>query len=355
MLEKLTAKWAALTPAQKKALSALLAAVIAVLVAFGFKIPGVASTSPDVTTTTVRTPLGTTQITADTGDVEQLGGSHDGTRDETPASLSPEAAATAQAQADQIARRDPLSPLDVLAAPQQRGCRSQFVRSHSTRGGTKPVWIVSHYTVSPNLPGFRDINALTAYSNNSQNGVSWHYNVDRQGNCAYTVPETQKAWTQAAANRLSIGIEIINRGRGDAPLFTADGLKRYARLLSDIARRWNIPIQRGKASSSCRVIRRGLLDHNDLGACGGNHFDVTPYSIGAIIRAVKRYRSTTGRRVRYPHVQNFGPKRRAWCDRLALVRAHAHTGGWTKRRTAAARRYKMLIGPGQSRCRFTSA
>lgn len=356
MYQKLTDWWRSRTPAQQKAIYGLYVAVIAVIVAFGVKIPGIAQTTPpEVTSTTVSTPAGPSDVTAKTADVEALAGTHDGSRDETPPGLSPEAAIAAQEEADLLAKGDPLSPLNVLAAPSQRGCRSQFVKSSSTRGGTKPVWIVSHYTVSGNLPGFRDINALTAYSNNPQNGVSWHYNVDRQGNCAYTVPETQKAWTQAAANRPSIGIEIVNRGRGDAPLFTKAGLKKYARLLSDIAYRWHIPIQHGKASADCRVIRKGLLDHNDLGACGGNHFDITPYKIEDIIAAVKRYRATAGRQINYPKVANFGPKRRAWCQDLAIVRKNAKQfGGWTVPRRTAARRLKIQIGAGQSHCRFVA-
>lgn len=302
-------------------------------------------------TITVNTPTGPTEVTAKNSDIEAMGrvAEHDGLN--RPASAA--SGAAANVVADRIAARNPLSPLAPLAAPLQPGCRSQFVRSSfGSRYGTKPQWIVSHYTAGPNLPGFRDLNALTAYSNNTQNGVSWHYNLDREGNCVYTVRETQSAWTQAAANRLSIGIEIVNRGAGDAPLFTKSGLKKYARIVSDIAYRWRIPIQRGKANkSTCAVIRRGLIDHNDLGLCGGNHFDITPYKIESIIAAVRAHRETKTRRINYPG--SYGPKRRAWCKDLAVVRKNAKKyGGWTEPRRTAARSLKVDIGRGQHRCKF---
>lgn len=348
------ALWGSLTPAQQKALYSLATAIVALLIAFGV-VPS-SGNSPAITETTVTGPSGPTTITAKTADVEAAGAvdNHDGANNAAPDTLTPEQVIAARQEADLIAKGDPLPQLAPDAAPSQPGCQSRFVKSYGSRYGTKPVWIVNHYTVSYNLPGFRDLYALTSYSANRQNGVSWTYNVDREGNCVYTVRETDAPWTQAAANRLSIGVEIINRGAGDGPLFTSAGLKKYARILSDVAYRWNIPIQRGKANkSTCGVIRKGLIDHNDLGACGGGHSDVLPYDVDNIIAAVKTYRATTGRKISYPRVDNFGPKRRAWCDRLAVIRKNAKADEWTPRRVDKANEYKRLIGKGSTtKCKF---
>lgn len=251
-----------------KTLEGWIVIAFGVLALFGVAISVTNDGDATTVSVTVDTPHGPTDITAKTGDVEASGaGVHDHMKNAPSQAIE----TSANAVADAAAETNPLSPFAPLAAPFQPGCRSQFIQGNfSSRFGTGPAWLTTHYTVSGNLPGFRDLNALTAYASDRRNGVSWHYNLDREGNCVYTVRETNAAWTQAAANRLSIGIEVINRGRGDAPLFTKSGLRKYARILSDIAYRWNIPIQRGQANkSTCAVIRKGLIDHNDLGTCGG--------------------------------------------------------------------------------------
>lgn len=301
---------------------------------------------PSSITITVNTNTGPTTITTTPAAVEAAAPVDAGGRDETPPGLSPEAVAAAAAQQDLFAKKDRLPLTQPDAAPEQPGCRSNFVKSYSSRGGTKPRLIVEHYTVSGNLPGFRDINALTAYSNNTANGVSWTYNFDRDGNCAYTVRETDKPWTQATMNRVSIGIEIINRGAGDGPLFTSSGLKRHARVVSDISRRWDIPVRRGKINrSTCTVVRSGILDHNSLGTCGGNHFDITPYDVDKIITAVRVYRAKTDATTRRCNELAALRKRAAWRKRTG------RTPTWTKSRATRARALKRVLGPKAASCR----
>lgn len=301
---------------------------------------------------TVKAPEGPTTITAPAAAIERAGeGAHqnmDGDAD-VPTALLERAAV----QQDAWAKVDKLPKHPPLAAPTQAGCKTRMVSNQSSRNGVKPrLWVV-HYTVSPNRPGAQDIDALTAYASRRSSGVSWHFLMDRDGNCAYNVPEGAKAWTQATFNPVSISMEIINTG-SERPLFTAQGLRNFARVVSDSAGRWGIPIRRGKVSG-CTVVRGGIVDHNDLGACGGGHHDITPFKVDELIAAVVAHRkgSTASRTINYPKVANFGPKRRAWCLQLAIVRKNAQQfGGWTAPRRTAARNLKEQIGRGESRCRF---
>lgn len=161
-----------------------------------------------------------------------------------------------------------------LATQEFPGCRTQFVRNQSTRTAT-PRLIVWHYTVSADRPGFVDNDALTAMANNPANGVSWHFSIGRSdGNCAYNVPLTQKAWTQGNANSFSVGIEVIALG-SEGEYVTGAGRARLLQVTREIGRRLNIPMQRG-AVSNCVPTRSGIIRHIDLGACGGGHHDTTP-------------------------------------------------------------------------------
>jgi hypothetical protein len=303
---------------------------------------------------TVQGPAGpTTVVTTPEAKADAVASAtHENARDESPAAAPASELDAARAQQARLAAKDRLPATLPDAAPSQAGCRSRFVRNYSSRNGVRPRLLVMHYTVSRNAPGFTDVNAITQLFNQPAFAASSNYVIDRDGNCNYIVREGDKAWTQAAGNPVSISWEIVNMGQGDGPLFSAGGLKKMARIVSDSARRWHIPIQRGSVSG-CVVVRPGIIDHRTFGACGGNHNDIFPYSVSKIIAAVQAYRSEIQRKVIYPRVKNFGRKRRAWCDRLALVRLHAKRSGWTERRVTAAERYKALIGPGQWKCRFS--
>lgn len=160
-----------------------------------------------------------------------------------------------------------------LAAQEIAGCRTRFVGNSSSRNGTRPRVIVWHQTVSHDSPGWADQDGLTAMANRRSSGVSWHLLVgSRDGNCTYTVPLTLKAWTQANANPFSIGIEV--QAFGDEPSYvTARGKATLLRVTRAAAKQFGIPLQRGKVSG-CRVARAGIVEHHDLGTCGGGHVDV---------------------------------------------------------------------------------
>lgn len=163
------------------------------------------------------------------------------------------------------------------------GCRTSFVRNQSSRRGVRPTLQVDHYTVSPNVKGWADVNAVVALFNRASSQASSHFVIDAEGNCAYIVPIEAKSWTEAGGNSFSVGYEIIATGREKVYLPPA-GLRKLAAVQKEVARRIGIPMRQG-AVSSCSPTRSGIVQHKDFGICGGGHVDVTPFSIDAIVRA----------------------------------------------------------------------
>lgn len=285
---------------------------------------------PGPTTTVTTTPAALAQVK------QSEVGDHAGARDENPPGVADAKLVAGRVQQSTLAKRDHL-PLGLPdAAPVQRGCRSRFVRNYSSRHGVAPRLWVPHYTVSSNRPGWSDVNAIVALFDRSAFAASSTYVMDRDGNCAYIVREGDKPWTQAFFNPLSISVEIINTGH-EPPLFTPSGLRKFARVASDSARRWHIPIRRGK-TSGCRLVRSGFADHNDLGACGGGHFDVTPYRVETLIAAVRRYRST----------QTLTARR---CRELTRTRRSSTGHRWTPAKIERAQALKHVLGTREVRCR----
>lgn len=244
-------------------------------------------------TITVRGDNGKVTVTAPQAAVDQAGDldDHEDSRSEQPAGVPGPVLAAGQEQQDRLAATDQLPLVTPDAAPEQAGCRSQFVRNYSSRRGVRPRLFVLHYTVSPNRPGWSDVNAITSLFDTASFQASSNYILDNEGHCAYIVRESDKAWTQAAFNPVSISVEVINTGHEATYAGTA-GLGKLARIVSDAAGRWQIPLRRGKVAG-CSVVNGGIVDHNQLGACGGGHFDITPYSTETVIAAARAYRAAT--------------------------------------------------------------
>lgn len=181
-----------------------------------------------------------------------------------------------------------------LAAQEFPGCRTRFVRNYSSRNGVKPQVIVWHQTVSRDRPGWADQDGLTALANNPSSGVSWHLLIGGvDGNCTYSVPLTMKAWTQANANPFSIGIEV--QAYGDEPSYVEPaGERRLLAVTRELGRRHGIPMRRGIVRD-CRVVRSGIVEHSDLGPCGGGHADVTPWTTDHLIRKLEQTITVTDR------------------------------------------------------------
>lgn len=175
-----------------------------------------------------------------------------------------------------------------LAAPSWPGCRTAFVRNFSSRHGNSPRLIWLHYTGGGNRPGWSDIDGLTAYANNTASQVSWHFNIDREGHCAYTVPLQYKAWTEAGANSTGVGIEFV--GTGGEPDYAgalhSPGFRKLAAVVIRIAKLEHIPLRLG-AVSNCAPTRSGIVTHWMGGPCSGGHIDIKPYSLPGVIAKIR--------------------------------------------------------------------
>jgi hypothetical protein len=279
-----------------------------------------ATTRVDTNATAPGTQAGT--ITAPAGDraavtASELG-DHTDARDETPVGASRRALELGRQAQDRLAATDQLPIVTPDAAPQQRGCTTSLVRNYSTRRGVRPrLWVV-HYTVSPNRPGIGDVNAVTNLFNRAAFAASSNYVIDREGHCRYIVRESDKAWTQAAANPFAISVEIINSGH-EGSLISGAGLRKVGQVISDSARRWQIPLRAG-AVAGCAPSRPGIVSHQMLGACGGGHVDVSPYALAPIIAAARAARTgATGTPVDRQTCARLNTWRRAGRPRSALA------------------------------------
>lgn len=169
-----------------------------------------------------------------------------------------------------------------LAAQEFTGCRTRFVQNFSSRNGTRPQIIVWHQTVSRDRPGYSDQDALTALANTRSSGVSWHFLVGRKdGLCTFTVPLNLKAWTQGNANPFSIGIEV--QAYGDEPRYVEPaGERKLIAITRELGKIYGIPMRRGRVVD-CKPVRSGIVEHSELGTCGGGHADVTPWDTAPLI------------------------------------------------------------------------
>lgn len=280
-------------------------------------------------------PAATAQVAA------TAAGDHADSRDETPVGVSPKALEAGRQAQDRLAATDQLPIVTPDAAPQQRGCTTALVRNYSTRRGVRPRLFVVHYTVSPNRPGPGDVNAVVNLFNTPSFAASSNYVIDREAFCKYIVRESDKAWTQAAANPFAISVEIINSGR-EGSLISGAGLRKLGIIISDATRRWAIPLRQG-AVSGCVPTKPGIVTHQMLGSCGGGHVDVSPYPLGPVIKAALAAR-------RAGQVTSVD---RRTCGRLnawrRAGRPHSALATNQRRRDALARRHVTCTASGPHR------
>jgi len=283
-----------LTEAQKGAIKGALGALLTLLAAFGIYLGvGVVTESGAPTgneTVTVGGEHGTPEQTLVVPKVavdqaEAALDTHEDLRSQQPEGVTPQELDAAEVQQEAFAANDQLPAVTPDAAPNQPGCTTQLVQNYSSRRGVAPRLFVLHYTVSPNRVGWSDVNAVVSLFDRASFQASSNYVIDGEGNCKYIVRESDKAWTQAAANPVSISVEVINSGH-EAVYAAPPGLRKIAQVAHDAMKRWNIPIQLGQVRG-CTVVRPGLVDHLSLGACGGGHHDISPYRVGPVLAAIQ--------------------------------------------------------------------
>jgi hypothetical protein len=172
-----------------------------------------------------------------------------------------------------------------LAAQEWPGCRTAFVHSFSQR--KSPVEAISlHYTAGLNLAGWSDLLGLTAYSNILKNEVSWHFGIDREGNCIYNVPTRYKAWTIGNLNSQTVNIEVVGTGRESD--YAGKGIAKVRAVVQRIGRLYGIPMRLGATDGHCNVTRTGIITHWMGGPCSGGHIDIKPYSITRVVAAMAK-------------------------------------------------------------------
>lgn len=193
------------------------------------------------------------------------------------------------------------------------GCVSKFVRNQSSRRGVRPSQYWLHYTVSPNRPGWSDVNAIVGLFDRSSFQASSNFVIDAEGHCAYIVPIEAKAWTQAAANPFAISFEVINTGSESAYLQTP-GYDKLRSVLRELRTRTGIPLRRG-SFVQCHPTSSGIVQHKDGGICSGGHHDISPFSVPQVISIVSA-----------PIVKPVSTHARQQCNELNSYRRDINNG-----------------------------
>jgi hypothetical protein len=208
---------------------------------------------------------------------------HTAAKDETPANVPALVLAENARKLKQNQRTTEALPTAGASAGFQ-GCRTSFVRNQSGRRGVRPTVQVLHYTVSPNRPGWSDVNGITAFFNRSSSQASSHFVIDAEGNCAYIVPIEAKAWTQGGGNPWAVSYEIIATGREKNYLGPA-GYAKLRSVVAQVAKRTGIPRRTGRISG-CSPSRSGIVQHAHGGTCWGGHHDIGPFGFSAVVSRI---------------------------------------------------------------------
>lgn len=255
-------------------------------------------------------------------------------RDETPV-VAEQSAPQQLEQVQQTVKQvqSELQPLSTAGASAGfAGCRTRFVSNQSSRGSTRPIWQVLHYTVSPNRPGWDDVNAIVALFDRFSSQASSNFIIDGEGNCAYIVPIERKPWTQAAGNPLSISYEIINSG-SEAEFMSTPGYARLKSVMRQVAQRsgYSAPVRPG----SVYPARAGIVQHKDGGLAWGGHVDITPYSKEQVIKILTTGGVAQSTCTKYDechyNIKVLTTAERAAATTLLRERRVAHkNGGWSK-------------------------
>lgn len=171
--------------------------------------------------------------------------------------------------------------------------RVHYVVNKSSRKGVKPDMIVLHITVSGNLIGMRDIDAVINWFDNPDAECSAHIINDREGHDARAVRDADKAWACADYNARSLNLEQVENdvGRTRAEWLTSSArqLENTAHWVAFWSHKYEIPLT--------HRVGRGVCQHSDLGEAGGGHVDCGKgYPIDRVIA-----RARTIRKKKYGH------------------------------------------------------
>lgn len=176
------------------------------------------------------------------------------------------------------------------ASDEIAGCRTRFLKVNFSARGVAPGKVVLfelHYTAGPDVPNSRaDVDGLTAFGNKASSRVSWHFNVDKDGNCDYNVPLRSKAWTIAELNSYTINVEVA--GKGEAPYLRPAGYRKLASIIRQVRQAYpGIKLRVGATDGHCHPTRGGIDTHWRGGPCSGGHSDIKPRDLAAVVRKLR--------------------------------------------------------------------
>lgn len=201
-------------------------------------------------------------------------------RDETPVGAPPAQIEVNEDKATQV--KATLPPIPTAGATADvPGCVTRFVGNQSSREGVRPIWFVLHYTVSPNVPGWADVNAVAALFDRSGSQASSHFIIDAEGHCLYIVPLERKSWTESAGNRLSVSVEVIDTGR-ETTYLPPPGIAKLRQVFGVVSSRIGIAAREGSVYPAVG----GCVQHKDGGLAWGGHIDITPFSRTLVCKAI---------------------------------------------------------------------
>jgi hypothetical protein len=173
----------------------------------------------------------------------------------------PPAPAVAKANAALTPPGAPSIPKHVpLATPNVPGCRTLLVRNYSSRNGAPVLIFVFHFTVSRDS-GWAGVLGNVRWFDTAAASASSTYVADRlHGACALTVPETAKAWAQAAYNPWALSLEVTATGHEGSYLPPGPGRQKVLYLMHRAHRIYKVPYTHCAVGGG-RILRRVSPTH----------------------------------------------------------------------------------------------
>lgn len=175
-----------------------------------------------------------------------------------------------------------------LATPNFQGCDTRILPTNWSNRVSTVKGIAVHYTAGPNLAGRSDMNGLTGFASSPTARVSWHFLIDAEGHCYYSVPLDKKAWTIGNLNSETVNIEVIGTGKEKTYPASSAGARKLRAVVRRLGRIYKIPMRLGATDGRCHVTRRGILTHWMGGPCSGGHVDIKPFDIKKVVAAIAK-------------------------------------------------------------------
>jgi len=154
--------------------------------------------------------------------------------------------------------------------------------NYSSRGGAAVRLIVIH-----TAEGSKTYQSLGNYFANPSSQVSSHVGIDDTlGTVGEYVNRSAKAWTSSNANPVAVQAELCAFAAWTSAEWGQhqNMLDNCSQWIAEEAKAFNIPLVR-LTPAQAQSNGRGICEHVDLGAWGGNHSDCGPaFPIDAVIK-----------------------------------------------------------------------